>query len=306
MSEVIIINSANRLNGNGSNFNIDINYEEDEGYDRCSLIRIAIPKSYYLIDADLLENTFTLQINAWTTTITLANGVISRNDFRLILEEYLNDALDVAGCPVTDVNALWRVTNAGAYDLTTTSYTTELLLLDEHFDDGLYLYSLHATDVGLTVSFILGSTEFPAKIMGVLPSTTISFTEATTGGTHHYYGKSSLPVNFEKYDVMYLRSNIIGEKYNLNLIEIFTSGSDYFGSIIFENTGIRANSRKFNNHIKNASFSLVDKNENNIDLNGSDIVFSVLLYRDQRIDKKIDAIGDILAPIEGYGLPTTL
>lgn len=82
---MFIVNSRNRIDGNDSNFKIEIKTKSD--YDEVALISCSIPKSWYLINTN---DYFTLEENGSTVNITLPEGNPTRRALSQILTTQLN------------------------------------------------------------------------------------------------------------------------------------------------------------------------------------------------------------------------
>lgn len=85
-SNLVFINSYNRISGNTSNFNIDISNQinNDIKYEKISLVNISLPKTYYLINNT--SNILIINENGNDYYITIQNG----NYSLLSLCAYLN------------------------------------------------------------------------------------------------------------------------------------------------------------------------------------------------------------------------
>jgi hypothetical protein len=86
--KVYYINSTNKINGTHSNFLYKVSIPPNASFTHCSLIQASIPKSYYLVQET--QNTFTLDENGTTYTITIPVGNYTRASFVTQLSTQLN------------------------------------------------------------------------------------------------------------------------------------------------------------------------------------------------------------------------
>jgi hypothetical protein len=82
---------------------------------------------------------------------------------------------------------------------------------------------------------------------------------------------------------LYLHSNICSNKSDDILQEIYTSGATY-SSIVFQQFDVESNSKEIAfSQGNNYYFTLTDENNREIDLNGQNIVLSLMLYKKNTI-----------------------
>ena len=82
-----IINSANRLSGTSYNFQVKLNIDNNQKYDRVSLLSAVVAKTYYQVQAN--NNTFQLSKNETATLIIIPVGTYSRDNFANVLAALL-------------------------------------------------------------------------------------------------------------------------------------------------------------------------------------------------------------------------
>lgn len=87
-NQIVYVNSANRQTGTNSDFTFQIDLNPNADYDRVVLLDASIPKTYYVIQDGF--NTFQLQENTTTVTITLPAGNYNRTSFRNVVTGLLN------------------------------------------------------------------------------------------------------------------------------------------------------------------------------------------------------------------------
>ena len=78
-----IVNSANRLSGTPYNFQVKLNIDNNQKYDRVSLLSAVVAKTYYQVQAG--SNTFQLSENETATLIVISVGTYSRDSFANVL-----------------------------------------------------------------------------------------------------------------------------------------------------------------------------------------------------------------------------
>jgi len=122
-------------------------------------------------------------------------------------------------------------------------------------DDGKYTFTF--SDGGDKTFYT--ENEYLANMIGIEASTLYEFTN---------YFKSPNIVNFQSYDMIYIKSNIVDKAENL-LQEVVSSATIYNKSIEYNN-GSFLNAKALSLHGADYYFKLVDKYDKDIDLNGSE------------------------------------
>jgi hypothetical protein len=260
--EVIHINSKDRTSGTPSNFNITIDYDDEAKYTHISVINFSLPKSFYIYNSA----TFQLVEDITTYNVSMDDGNISRRAFA----NYIQDLLNATGSYTYTVN-----------------FPNKTGLPDE-VDDGKFTFGVSGNS-GNTVKLIFDSNEQPAHSFGFETGSTNSFTSSI---------KSTRPVNFQaSSNNVYIVSNLINSR-NKNTFanNILTSYDASFSSLSVYNLDIIYNSRRLNK-TKHANFSLIDDNDDAIDLNGIEWTLTILLYRVEDFTAKINNIGKLLVSI---------
>jgi hypothetical protein len=101
-------------------------------------------------------------------------------------------------------------------------------------------------------------------------------------------------INFQAYDEIKIMSNIAKNKSSL-LQEIYSTGEPYGSSILFQQMDSLANSKILNNINGNVfEFKLLDSENSEIDLNGSEWSFCIMLFRVDNLSEVIKKFIEIL------------
>jgi len=241
---IFYIDSDNRISGNSSKFQININIPKY--CDHVALLQISIPKSFYSIDINL--NTFILKEDSTETKITLNNGNYSANEFITELETQLN------------------------------SYKT---------DTGTYSVSLSSQTSKITFTLSSPSTTSQALIFDSNISRYMGFNNPSTNNFVSNTLISDNVINLERSKSIYLKSDIvkphtINNTKNLSesiLQEIFVNNSSDYSFIGYQNPYPLINAKPINQNKTLFTFLLCDTDDNIIDLNGVELVFSIICYK---------------------------
>src|SRR5690348_10882746 len=89
-SQMFYVNSRQRLSGTHSNFTYEVPIPTDSKFTHACVMSASVPKSFYLVANG--RNTFTIQEDAKTATITVPVGNYTRSGFQIKLTELLNTA----------------------------------------------------------------------------------------------------------------------------------------------------------------------------------------------------------------------
>lgn len=245
---IINFNSKDRVSGSNSNFQslpVDLG---NNAFDTVCLVQASIPKSFYNIPSGY--NTFTLQENAASVTVTIPAGTYTRINLQSNLATLLTSLSP----------------NALTY---TISYPTST-------SRDTYHYTFSVNSSVIVCKFIL--TEFsPFRQLGFEPSTTYTFTPAI--------GSSSLEsvnaINLSYILRAFIKSNLVSDATDSILEELLNFGSFPSNSVMsYQQFNFDMNSRAYNPTNKNSwNFTIQDSYARQIDLNGIPWAFSVVFYQ---------------------------
>lgn len=245
---VINFNSKDRVSGTNSNFNsIPIDLGNNQ-FDTVCLIQASIPKSFYNVPTGY--NTFTLQEDAATATITITPGSYTRINFQSTLATLLTAA---------SPNLL---TYTVSYPASTAPDT--------------FHYTFSVNSAVIVCKFVLTSLS-PFRQLGFETSTTYTFTPGV--------GSSSLEsvnaINLSYILRAFIKSNLVADATDGILEELLNFGSFPANSVMsYQQVNFDMNSRAYNPTNRNSwNFVLQDAFGVEIDLNGISWAFSVVFYQ---------------------------
>ncbi len=245
--QLCYINSNNRLTGTSSDFTVNLAFDANMEYDRCAVLQVSIPQSYYLIE--LGQNTFTLIEGNKQATVTLAAGNYNRRSLSTVLTSILTSSSP----------------NSWIYSVTYPNVATQV-------DTGFYTY---------TVS---GNTSQPSFVFSQFCYDALGFSE---NSTNNFVSNTLISTNVTKLvpaDQLFLHSDICSNKNDDVIQDIYASGAVTYSSILFQNFDVESYSKTFISNKNNAyRFYLTDSNNLAINLNGQNMVITLLLYKKNSI-----------------------
>lgn len=249
--EIYHVNSKSRLNPQtsvNSNFQYPIDLPPNSDYDRISLLKVSIPKSYYNVDSNF---GFTLDENGSTVAVTMTAANYTRRAFRTVLQDSLNT---VGG---------W--TYSISYD---NSINTG--------DTGKWTFSVSGNG-GIQPSFIFTSGSRPLELLGF---------DEYSGLTKTFSGDSltseNVPV-LQSEQTIFIRSDICQNYNNTILGTAFVDAGD-FSSITFACPDVIGYSRQFVRNQSNIyTFQITDENGVVLDLNGVNVNMEIIIFREANI-----------------------
>lgn len=248
--QIFYINSRNRDNGTDSNFNFTLTDLKDEyEYDKVAVLDCSIPKSYYVIQNGY--NTFILSENGTEVTITIDEGNYNRNSLRLKIQSKLN--------LLSPNNYIYSVTN-------------ENINLTQ--DNGKFTFSV-SNNGGIQPILIFS--DYLYEQFGFNKNSNNQFVSNSLVSTN--------VVNLNKESTLFIRSDICSENNNI-LQNINTVQDPNYSYIVFENKNIIEYSKNYKkNNKKSYNFMLTDEDNNIINLNGLNIVMTIMVYKSTKINE---------------------
>ncbi len=253
-SRIFHINTTERASGTTSNCTVSIDLPRSETFDRVAVLSAVIPRSYYLVQAP--NNTMILLENGIQTTITIDEGNYSYSSFKTYLQARLN-ALTTQG---------W------IYTITTPNSATQPTT-------GKYTFNVTMPAESKTQpSFIFPQSTKIHEQMGF-----------ERGQTYPFVGNTLRSANVVKFileDALYIHSDLVTGGQEDILQEVFTTGTSDFGSIYFQNRTPLEYSKPLGTS-KNNAFKLIltDEDGININLNGLNMVLTILIYKSEDINE---------------------
>lgn len=234
--------------------NVDLN----RGFTHVAVTSACIPKTYYVLptDAKIIVNQ-----GAAPVTVTMEAGNYNVVNFKTLFTNKINNTPGI---------------NPFAYSVSFRDTFTQV-------QDGKYTFSVTG-NAGVQPIFTVMD-PYLARVMGFNPKVPYSF----VGGTL----TSANVINFQSYDEMLILSNMVQNQRNL-LQELFSSGSTYNSSIIWNNTSLPLNAKRLAPTSSNIyNFALVDSDNQLIHLNGSEWSFILMFFKTndfQNVIKKFIAV----------------
>lgn len=246
--QIFYINSHERLSGTDSDFTYQLKINRNVEFNRVAVLQCIIPKSYYLVQEG--QNTFTLTENGVDTKITVLAGNYNRKSMQRTLETLLNDASP----------------NGWTYTITYPNASMEP-------DTGKFTFNVSGNG---GVQPIFTFTEFLYEQIGFNANSSNTFVSDHLTSTN--------TIKLQKEDSLYVCSDIctVADGKNAVLQEVFANAdSETFSNIKFTCPDVQAYSKKFNSGSDIYRFTLTDENFRPINLNGLNIVISLVLYKNQ-------------------------
>jgi len=250
--QLFYIDSNKRLTGDESDFTVKLNIDKNKNFDSVVLLDISIPKSYYLVNDT--NNEFVLDENGSQATITIQNGNYSRTSLATFVENALNTSSP----------------NGYAYVITYTSIGTTV-------DTGKYTFSVSG-NAGIQPIFIFGTELF--EPLGFDKNSSNAFVVNTL--------ESSNVINLNQEINLFLHSDICQSQDDNVLQNIDVVSSASYQHVVFYNTNPDCYSKPLSSKTDNFfRFYLTDENDTKIDLNGQNMVFTVMLFQKNSVSKLI-------------------
>jgi hypothetical protein len=245
---VMNFNSKDRVQGTNSSFLSEPVDLGNNQFDSVCLVQASIPKSFYNCPSGY--NTFRLQENAASVTITIPAGSYTRINFQSTLASLLTTA---------SPNGL---TYTVTYPASTAADT--------------FHYTFSVNSAVIVCRFILTTTS-PFRQMGFESGTTYTFTPGIGLSTL----ESVNAINLSYILRAFIKTNLVLDATDGILEEILSLGSYPANSIVhYQQYNFDMNTRKYNTSGTNSwLFSLVDAFDQLIDLNGIPWAFSVVFYQ---------------------------
>jgi hypothetical protein len=251
--KIFYINSGNILDGKTNTFTQDLDIPDNSGFTHCTITQVSLPISYYLVQAG--QNQFVLKEGATRTTITIPIGNYNTESFSLVIPALLNTA------------------SPNGY-----IYTMKFPKNYQAVNDGKFVYAV--SSVAQQPGFIFNAKNPVAELFGFNEDDDVDI--PITGL------QSKNVVNFIPESTVFIHSNLVGSENNDVLTEIYNpSNVPPFGIATWTNPSPMETAKQLSiAKNKTASFSLTDENGLPIYLNGVNLVFSLMFFKDLRFQEK--------------------
>ena len=249
--QLVIIDSSRRQSGTSANFTIDIKTVHPR-FNSVAVFNFSCPKSWYSVPEGY--NTFELQEDIFSAIITVPVGNYSRRSFASTIQTLLNSE-----------------SPKGA------TYTVGYDTNPETVDTGKLTFTV-SDNLGLQPSIIMPDSLHLPSCFGFDRSSVNTFENDTLESTNI--------VNYQPISHLLLKSSLVKDGEEGVLQELIVNDDPYGGHITFQNTDLHMTSKTFTheaNHIY--SFSLTTLEDEQIDLNGQDVTFSLIFYEQDDINE---------------------
>lgn len=251
--QLFYINSYYRINqlDSTSNFSFELNLNPNVDYTHVTILDATIPKSNYSVRSN--NNTFTVIEDSGSREITIPIGNYSRRGFKNVLLPLLNDNID---------NII---------------YTMNYNDISNTVDTGKYTWSCAGNII--QPSFIFGTSTL---------SDNMGFNENSTNEFNNNSLISSRVMNFRIRDTFFILSNLIQNKDDIVLAHVISNQSSNYDHVNFKNHAPQEYSKLFSRSKSNVyNFQITDENFKVVNLNGLDVFFTIMVYKENTTDSLI-------------------
>lgn len=253
-SQVIHINSKQRIQGSDHDFTYNIKLKKANKYTHMSCISVSIPKSYYLIGQG--ENTFRIvetDINTGTIIadeiITIPIGNYNVKSFLIVLNDLFQQTVPH-----------YRATFPDSRNEPQTGKITFSHNNTTHYSD-----------------FIFGNNHL-AEVMGFNRNSVNRFEFINNTSSLTSFGVC----NFQKEQTIFLHCDACHNENDDILLELFASGNPQFSHINFENNGnLEEHSKILNSGVSDSNifrFYITDEFGSVINLNNINLLITLIFY----------------------------
>jgi len=261
------IDSSKRIAGTDSNFSFQLNIPFHEDFDMICVTQASIPISYYLVQDGL--NTFTLIENSVEYLITVPVGNYNLNSFCLVVEDLMSKASGRYTYTMSYPNS-YNQTNTGKLKI-----SVKPLGAGDTFSINLSdlntLYEQFGMNKGLN-KFILEDGNYTLKSVNV--------------------------VKFINENTLFLRSDIVDGGDTDILQAIYNGNQNTLSNIVYLCPDILGNSKKLKPmKTSYVYFNLTDENHNIMNLNGQNMIFTIMIYKSEVFYDNANNFMNYLYPI---------
>ena len=254
----LYITSGDQLHQNVNTFSFTIQLDQTKNYDRITLMQANIPISYYTIQAGF--NTFTLTENNISVLVTLPIGNYNANSFATIVGNVMSST--------SPNNLTYTITYPNSFNQTQT---------------GKFTYTVNSTITPISLTFPVNSVI--NNQFGFDAGSTNTFTVGSLTSTLI----STDVINFIPENTIFIHSNLVIDENGTDVLqEIFSNNTQPFQNLVFLNPNPSQYSKKLaTGKIQSATFSITDEYGSHIYLNGLDVVLTLLVYKQDDTNEKI-------------------
>jgi hypothetical protein len=249
----VYVDSNKRLNGTHSNFFFDLDIKSFGDYDTVCLASCNIPKSYYLIEVG--ENTFTLREDVHNILISIPAANYTRTTLRTTLQQLLND------------NSVLGI----AYTITSSPSTQG--------DTGKYTFTCKSNGA-VQPAFIF--TTYLTEQLGFNANSTNNFVDNTL--------ESVNVIKLQLEDSVFIHSSLVNNGNDDILQDINVVNNPAYGNITWLCPSFDVFSKRVAKPEKIAHFRITDEANNELDTNGLNCVFCLILYKSENVNKLLKQV----------------
>ncbi|OJV15190.1 MAG: hypothetical protein BGO27_03565 [Alphaproteobacteria bacterium 33-17] len=250
--QIFYINSRKKLkeDESHSDFSYFLDLNQNIDYTHVVLLNCSIPKSYYNVQKN---SSFILTEGTDSVTIDFPPSNYSRTSFKNIAQQLLNQ------------------NSPHNYQ-----YTISFQNINTIGEDGKLTYTVSGVDVSDPQPiFTFNNTLF--ELFGFDKNKSYQFTSNVI--------RSVNVCNMNKESTLFLRSNIVQNQGNNILHDIISFSDPSYSYIIYESNGnLLENAKKFSRDKSNIyQFWLTNEDDDRIDLNGLNMIFKIMVYKQNKI-----------------------
>ena len=246
-SKLVYVDSEERISGTSSNFSYAIDIPDGAKYDTCCVLSMTIPRSYYLVRSG--QNRAILVLDGVEHPFEIPPGNYNADNFSEILLAILNGIAVAAGMPA-------------AFTITFSTIT------------GKYTYAYSGLG---TASFKF---ENPSRLGHQMGFDEISENHFVAGTL-----QSANVVNFVSTSTLFLHSDMVDDGTDI-LQEVYADNSVPFSNLVYNCRVPGLYAKKLRNNTSSLfNFSLCDEHDKEVNLNGHEILFTLILYHKEDLTK---------------------
>ena len=270
---IFYIDSQNRLNeaDTSSNFTVRVDMPPMNKYNRICVLQASIPKSYYLISDG--RNTMTLNEPG---TVGLVGGSIT-SDFGSVSSNGGSSKI------ITFKNGNYSKSSFmnAVYDLFRKASSLNVNASHRYTYNISYPLGVFSTNGKFTIN-VPNLITAPPQLIFTAPTILCRPFGFTMGSTNTFSSLGSITssnvINLQAKDTIFIKSGVVSSS-NLSVLqEIYSTAIPDFSFITFNQNNIEMNSKELMTNSNNFTFTITDEDNNILDLNGQNIVFSICCY----------------------------
>ena len=260
-NRIYYVNSENRVSGTSSNFKYQLDIPDEARFDSVCVRSMIIPNSYYLVREG--QNKFAVELDGVRTDLVVKKGNYSVRNFPPVILELL-DSVEPPVEEDGELNSVWSmeydsVTGKFAYSYTGVASSVQL-----KFEKPTNLGNQFGFDEISVNSFVDGKLE-SANVVDFVSTSTL----------------------FLHSDMVQDQSSILQELYSDNTVPFSNHVYNCKYPMMYSKTLQNGKSGVFN-------FSLCDEHNLEVDLNGHEFLFTLLLYRKENLSETMKKVLQIM------------